>query len=119
MTISGQGGHIEPEDLALYAMQLLGEEEAAAASEHLRECAACREEVAALQGDLTAVAMSSEMQAPPAAGKQRLLQQVGRERKVAAMPAAVPSPIPIPRSCGGGGAGAGRGLPCERRANRS
>jgi hypothetical protein len=35
-----------------------------------------------LQGDLTALAMTSEMQAPPASAKQRLLQQIGREKKV-------------------------------------
>lgn len=80
--------HIEQEDLALYAMQLLGEEEAAAIAEHLRACTLCREEVAALQGDLTALAMTSELQPPPASAKQRLFQQIGREKKVVPMPPA-------------------------------
>ena len=80
--------HIEQEDLALYAMQLLSEGEAPAIAEHLRGCAACREEVAALQGDLTALAMTSELQSPPASAKQRLFQQIGREKKVV--------PIPMP-----------------------
>jgi Anti-sigma-K factor rskA len=74
--------HIEQEDLALFAMQLLREGEAAVVSEHLRECAVCREEVAALQGDLTVLAMTSELQSPPASAKQRLFQQMGREKKV-------------------------------------
>jgi anti-sigma-K factor RskA len=74
--------HIEQEDLALYAMQLLCEGEAAAVSEHLRECGVCREEVAALQGDLTVLAMTSELQSPPASAKLRLFQQMGREKKV-------------------------------------
>jgi anti-sigma-K factor RskA len=78
--------HIEQEDLALYAMQLLSEEEAAAIAEHLRGCAACRDEVAALQGDLMALAMTSELQSPPASAKQRLFQQIGREKKVVPMP---------------------------------
>jgi anti-sigma-K factor RskA len=78
--------HIEQDDLALYAMQLLSEEEAAAIAEHLRGCAACREEVAALQGDLTVLAMTSELQSPPASAKQRLFQQIGREKKVVPMP---------------------------------
>jgi hypothetical protein len=88
--------HIEQEDLALYAMQLLGEEEAAAASEHLRGCALCRNEVAALQGDLTVLAMTSDLQAPPASAKQRLFQQIGREKKVVSMPIPSPSPSPSP-----------------------
>jgi hypothetical protein len=82
VTTSRQNGHIEQEDLALYAMQLLSEAEAAAISEHLRGCTVCQEEVAALQGDLTALAMTSEMQSPPAAAKQRLFQQIGRGKKV-------------------------------------
>jgi hypothetical protein len=82
VTTSGAGGHIEQEDLVLYAMQLLDEAEAGAIGAHLRGCAACRQEVAAAQGDLTALAMTSEMQSPPAAAKQRLMQQIGREKKV-------------------------------------
>jgi len=78
--------HIEQDDLALYAMQLLREEEAATIAEHLRGCASCRDEVAALQGDLTVLAMTSELQSPPASAKQRLLQQIGREKKVVPLP---------------------------------
>jgi hypothetical protein len=79
--------HIEQEDLALYAMQLLSEGETAAALEHLRGCGQCREEVAALQGDLAVLAMTSDLQSPPASAKQRLFQQIGREKKVVPMPA--------------------------------
>jgi hypothetical protein len=80
--------HIEQEDLALYAMQLLSEGDAAAIREHLRGCTQCREEVATLQGDLAVLAMTSDLQSPPASAKQRLLQQIGREKKVIPIPMA-------------------------------
>jgi anti-sigma-K factor RskA len=80
------GPHIGADDLALYALQVLEAEEAAAIAEHLRGCAECRGEVAALRGDLAALAVTTELQAPPAKAKQRLFQQIAREKKVAASP---------------------------------
>jgi anti-sigma-K factor RskA len=88
--------HIDPDDLTLYALQLLGEQEAAAIAEHLQECAECRSAVAALQGDLTALALTSELQSPPASAKQRLFQQIAREKKVAHMVPPVTAPVASP-----------------------
>jgi anti-sigma-K factor RskA len=93
MTVPGQNGHIEHEELTLYALQLLTPDEAAVITEHLRRCAECRAEVAAAQGDLAAYALSAEVQSPAAAAKQRLMKQIARERKVIPMapPVAVAS----------------------------
>jgi hypothetical protein len=74
--------HIDPEDLALFAMQLLTGDEAAAIAQHVEHCAECRRELAQLQGDLGAYAFSVEMHEPPAAARQQLLRQVAREKKV-------------------------------------
>jgi anti-sigma-K factor RskA len=74
--------HSDPEDLALYAMQLVAGEEAAAIAQHIEHCAECRREVAHFQGDLGAYAFTVEMHQPPDAARQRLLQQVAREKKV-------------------------------------
>jgi anti-sigma-K factor RskA len=92
------GQHIDADDLALYALQVLEAEEAAAIGEHLRGCAECRSGAAALRGDLAALAVTSELQAPPAKAKQRLFQQMAREKKraaavVPAQAAAVDSPV--------------------------
>ncbi len=81
--------HIDPEDLALYAMHLLPEHEAAAIEQHLTECEACSDSVAELRGDLVVLAMTSELHSPPAALKQRLMTQVGREKKIVPMDKAV------------------------------
>ena len=52
--------HIPEEDLALYAMQSLAGEESAAVRLHLSECADCRDELAAITGDLALVAAGVE-----------------------------------------------------------
>jgi anti-sigma-K factor RskA len=75
--------HIDPDDLALYALQSLSAEEAATIAGHLRGCAVCRSEVAALHGDLAALALTAQLYAPPERARQRLVQQIGRERKAA------------------------------------
>jgi hypothetical protein len=74
--------HIELEDLALFAMQLLPAPEAATIHEHLLSCVECRQSVCEVQGDLTALALTAEMHSPPAAARQRLFTQIARERKV-------------------------------------
>jgi anti-sigma-K factor RskA len=106
--------HIEPDDLALYALQALSVEETATVAEHLRGCARCREEVAALQGDLAALALSSELQTPPAAARQRLLQQIGRERRLASVAEVAPAEPALEGGDRERGheAGGGRGQTC-------
>jgi len=74
--------HVDPEDLALYAMQLLAGEEAAAVAQHVERCAECRRELGLLQSDLGAYAFTVEMTQPPAEARQQLLRQVAREKKV-------------------------------------
>jgi anti-sigma-K factor RskA/putative zinc finger protein len=68
--------HIRQEDLALFALQALSDEEAAVVREHLKTCAACRNEVAELSGDLALVALSAEPQPLPEGAKERLLEKI-------------------------------------------
>ncbi len=89
--------HIEPEDLALFAMQLLGRDEARAVAAHLEECPECRQHLADLQGDLAVYAHSVDLHSPPALARERLMKQVAREKKVVPIervPAETPYPSP-------------------------
>ena len=74
--------HFEQEELALYALHFLTEQETAAIDEHLRQCAGCGDVVALLRGDLATFALTAEMVAPSATARQRLMTQVAREKKV-------------------------------------
>jgi anti-sigma-K factor RskA len=73
--------HISPDDLILFALQFLPEEEMAATRRHLLECEACRRQVGWIQGDLASYAMTAGMQAPPAQARERLLRAVAAEKK--------------------------------------
>jgi anti-sigma-K factor RskA len=73
--------HIAPDDLCLYALQLMPEAEMQTASRHLKECAACRTSIGEIQGDLVTYAMTAELQAPPSQARERLLRQVAKEKK--------------------------------------
>jgi hypothetical protein len=75
--------HTDPEDLALYAMQLITGEEAAAIAQHVEHCAECSRELAHIQGDLGAYAFTAESSQPSDRARQRLLRQVSREKRVA------------------------------------
>jgi anti-sigma-K factor RskA len=74
--------HIEHDELALYAMHFLTDQEAQAVEAHLENCAGCTDAIALLRGDLAALAVTAEMVTPPASARQRLMTQVGRERKI-------------------------------------
>ena len=74
--------HIEPEDLALFAMQLLGKDETRAVAAHVEECPECRQQLADVQGDLAMYAHAVDMHSPPALARERLMKQVAREKKV-------------------------------------
>jgi hypothetical protein len=80
--------HIDQDDLALFAMQLLSPAEEATITLHLEHCADCRHELAELQGDLAAYAHTVDLHSPPAQAKERLMKQVAREKK----------PVPIDRT---------------------
>ena len=71
--------HIDPEDLALFALQFLNPEQNEQVRLHLQSCSLCRDELALTQGDLAVVASTAEMHSPPALARERLLQQVARE----------------------------------------
>lgn len=83
-------GHIEPDDLALFAMELLSAEETAAISQHVEDCSECRQELAAILGDLAIYAHTVEVQAPPAIARERLMNQVAREKKIIPITRAAP-----------------------------
>jgi hypothetical protein len=92
--------HIAPDDLYLYALQLLPETEMQAAALHLKDCAQCRSTVADIQGDMVTYAMTAEMQAPPSQARERLLRQVAREKKFVPADRAQPviEPVLTPRN---------------------
>ena len=71
--------HIDSEDLTLFALQFLSDDEAAAILLHLEHCEECRNELAAIQGDLAIYAMTTEVHSPPALARERLLEQIARE----------------------------------------
>jgi len=81
------GHHPSPEDLIAYAMQFFTGEESAAIAYHLEQCAECRAELARIHDDLAATALTVDLQSPPQAARQRLLDQVAREKKIRIVPA--------------------------------
>lgn len=72
----------DKDDLALYAMQLLSKEEETQARQSVASSQDLRRELAEVQGDLAIFASTVDMHAPPAQARERLLTQIGRERKV-------------------------------------
>jgi anti-sigma-K factor RskA len=78
--------HIHEEDLALFALQILPEDEVKAVVSHLEHCESCRTQVGMMQGDLVSYAMTAEMHTPPAAVRERLLRRIGKEKKFVAPP---------------------------------
>jgi hypothetical protein len=93
-------GHYEPADLALFAMQLLPKDEYAAIAEHMRDCSYCRRELGDLQGDLAAYAHTVEMHSPPALARERLLHQIGREKKTVPVERVEPAEAVAPAMAG-------------------
>lgn len=88
-------GHIERDDLVLFAMQLLSKEDAATVGAHVESCPECLHELAEVQGDLAVYAYSVEMQAPPASARERLLKQVAHEKKVIPITTAAEPELPV------------------------
>jgi hypothetical protein len=48
---------------------------------HLKECELCKAQLGEIQGDLVAYAMTAELHTPPPQARERLLQQVSKEKK--------------------------------------
>jgi len=67
------------EDLSLYALGSLPGDAADSVERHLEECAACRQELARLEGDVALLALTTSGPAPPQRARQRLLKAMGRE----------------------------------------
>lgn len=65
---------------AAYALDALDGDERREFEEHLTHCADCRQEVASLQEAASALAYQVEVAPPPAALKDRILEQARRER---------------------------------------
>jgi Anti-sigma-K factor rskA len=84
--------HIERDDLALFAMQLLPKDEHALIAAHLDQCAECRQVLAEVQGDLAVYAHTVDMHSPPAQARERLMKQVAREKKTVPVERVVPAP---------------------------
>ncbi|MGH9509954.1 MAG: anti-sigma factor, partial [Terriglobales bacterium] len=72
------------ENLPLYALRALEGEERAAMEKHLEDCAACRNELLELQGDMALLALTTAGPAPPERAKKRLMEAVAREPRVPA-----------------------------------
>jgi hypothetical protein len=83
--------HIEQDDLALFAMQLLSPEESSVIASHIDHCTTCRQELAAIQGDIAIYAHTVDLHSPPALARERLIKQVAREKKVVPIERAAPT----------------------------
>jgi hypothetical protein len=70
------GQHISQEDLALHAMQGLTREQGEDVRLHLVDCAECREQLAALNGDLALVALTVARRPVPQGAKERFMQKL-------------------------------------------
>jgi len=67
------------DELALYALGALSNEERRAVEKHLRECSACNREIELLRGDLALLAVSVSGPKPPARSRQRLMSAIAKE----------------------------------------
>jgi hypothetical protein len=83
--------NISPEDLALFAMQLLSRDETAEVAAYLEQSAEGRRELARIQGDLAIYAHTVDLHSPPAQVRERLMKQVAREKREA--PIERPAPV--------------------------
>ncbi len=72
---------VNAEDLYLYAMHLLEPGEMARLEAFLSSSPEARAELAAVQSDLSFLALAVEQQTVPAASRQRLMNEVAREHK--------------------------------------
>ena len=76
------------EDLSLYALGALEGNERSVLEKHLETCASCREELAALRGDMAVLATSVMGPKPPQRSRQRLMEAIAKEPRGVSAPAA-------------------------------
>ncbi|QMV19862.1 hypothetical protein GOB94_15100 [Granulicella sp. 5B5] len=88
--------HISQDDLLLFALQLLPDEEMTTAHDHLLSCEDCRKQLAWVQGDMASYAMTADVQVPPAAARERLMRSIAKEKRLAPKMAAEPAEIERP-----------------------
>jgi anti-sigma-K factor RskA len=67
------------DDLSLYALGALHDEERRVVEEHLEDCPDCRHELAQLQGDLGLLALSASGPRPPSRSRERLMAAIAKE----------------------------------------
>ena len=72
------------EDLVLYALRELPEQQAVEVRRHLDDCPECRRELGDLNSDMALLALSSVGPAPPQRSRERLLKAVKSEPRRAA-----------------------------------
>ena len=94
--------HIDPDDLPLYAMQLLARAEMDELREDLQHSSEARRMLADIYADLSLFAHTAEVLSPSSSAKQRLMKHVSKERKPQAPAAEQAMPIDtfIPRASG-------------------
>src|SRR5262249_14401515 len=78
------------EDLALYALGVLKGNDLVDLEKHLADCPACRNELAALRGDMALMALSAAGPAPPKRSEQRLMDAIRREPRARSSATRVP-----------------------------
>ncbi len=86
------------EELTLFAMQLLSPEESAEVTAYLEQSAEARQELAEIHGDLAIYAHTVDLQTPPAQARERLMKQIGREKKAIPIDRPVEQEVRVPEA---------------------
>jgi anti-sigma-K factor RskA len=67
------------DDLSLYALGALHDDERRVVEKHLEDCSDCRHELAEIQGDLGLLALSASGPRPPSRSRERLMAAIAKE----------------------------------------
>ncbi len=86
--------HIDVEDLLLFALLLLSEEEAAPVRAHLESCAQCTGELARVREDLATYALALEPVPLPEGVRGRFLARIGAPASPTTVPILTPAAAP-------------------------
>lgn len=78
------------EDLALYAMGALDEQECPELEAHLGTCGECRRELEALRADMALLALSATGPHPPQRSRERLMAAISEEQRQSSEPEDAP-----------------------------
>jgi hypothetical protein len=70
--------HVDVEDLAMFALFLVGEEETETVRTHIHTCAECREELTRVSRDLALYALATEPAPLPEGARERFVEQLNR-----------------------------------------